>query len=115
MSSKLYQKIHHNMSSSQQKAMHDLYMSGTNWDGHSWVTWGAVEETVAVIMQEGMDIPEWTSIRYSFPKYGETVLAYVPRQKRVIAETYYGQPYWFDEISHWMPMPKIPTEAADLC
>lgn len=98
------------MSTYQKNAMYDLYMSGTNRDSHTWVTWGAVEDTVADLLQNNVELPQWHKSKITRPKYGETVLCYVPKCRRIVIDTYYGRPYWTDEVSHWMELPRIPLE-----
>lgn len=52
MSDKLYQKIYSDMSEPEKDAMFNLYMGGTNRDGHTYVTFGNVEHAAAIIHQE---------------------------------------------------------------
>lgn len=51
MSSKEYIDIHNNFNEAQEEAMFDLYMKGINHDGHVWVTFGDVEETVVKLFK----------------------------------------------------------------
>ncbi len=38
------------MTEEEKNLMHDLYMTGVNRDGHSWVTYGDVERVVGQII-----------------------------------------------------------------
>ena len=50
MSAPEYIKAHNLMTEKQKDAMHDLYMTGINGDGHTWVTYTDVEKAVAKII-----------------------------------------------------------------
>lgn len=50
MSAKEYQEAYEHMTDKEKKLMEDLYMSGINHDGHSWVTFGDVEKVVGQIV-----------------------------------------------------------------
>lgn len=63
MSSERYLKIYESMNDRQKKIMNDLYMKGINNDGHSWNTYGDIEEAVAGLLEAekpnvGMLTPE---------------------------------------------------------
>ena len=50
MSSKAYQDAYrYALTSEQRDIMFDLYMKGVNRDGHSWVTFSDVEDTIAAL------------------------------------------------------------------
>ena len=51
MSCKEYRAVYDKMTDQQKKAMWDLWMSGVNYDGHSWVTYGEVEKCVAKLFE----------------------------------------------------------------
>jgi hypothetical protein len=51
MSAKEYREAYSLMTEEERKLMYDLYMSGVNNDGHSWVTFGEVERVVGLIIQ----------------------------------------------------------------
>ena len=56
MSNKMYNAIFDKVfTDEQRKAMVDLYMKGINHDGHSWVTYGDVEDTVAKLFKEALN------------------------------------------------------------
>lgn len=50
MSAKEYLDIYDKMTDEEKEMMHELYLNAINRDGHSWVTFGAVEELVARII-----------------------------------------------------------------
>lgn len=52
MSDKLYQEAYKKFNDKQKDTMYDLYMTGINHDGHSWVTYGDVEKSVAIVTEE---------------------------------------------------------------
>ena len=52
MSDKLYQEAYEKFSDKQKDTMNDLYMTGINHDGHSLVTYGDVEKSVAIVTKE---------------------------------------------------------------
>lgn len=52
MSDKLYQEAYEKFNDKQKDTMYDLYMTGINHDGHSWVTYGDVERSVAIVTEE---------------------------------------------------------------
>lgn len=43
MSAKEYREAFNYMTDEEHELMENLYMSGINWDGHTWVTYGDVE------------------------------------------------------------------------
>lgn len=47
MSSVKYQKAYDGMTEKQRQIMANLYMKGINHDGHSWNTYGDIEDAVA--------------------------------------------------------------------
>ena len=51
MSAKEYREAYSLMTEEERKLMYDLYMSGVNNDGHSWVTFGEVERVVGLIIK----------------------------------------------------------------
>ena len=51
MSAKEYQEAYPHMTDKEKKLMYDLFMSGINHDGHSWVTYGDVEKVVGQIIK----------------------------------------------------------------
>ena len=51
MSSVKYQRAYDRMTERQKQRMADLYMKGTNHDGHSWNTYGDIEEAVADLLE----------------------------------------------------------------
>ena len=55
MSKKSYAEIYDKMSNKQKDAMANLYMSEINNDGHTWVTYGDVEEAVAIIVKDFLE------------------------------------------------------------
>lgn len=50
MSCKEYIECYEKMTDRQKDTMYDLYMSGVNYDGHVWVTYGEVERAVAKLL-----------------------------------------------------------------
>ena len=60
MSAPEYIKAYKFMSEKQKDAMHDLYMTGINGEGHTWVTYTDVEKAVAKII---MATVEWKDDR----------------------------------------------------
>ena len=52
MSSIKYQIAYDRMTEKQKQIMADLYMKGINHDGHSWNTYGDIEDAVADILEE---------------------------------------------------------------
>ena len=52
MSDKLYQEAYEKFNDKQKDTMYDLYMTGINHDGHSWITYGDVEKSVAIVTKE---------------------------------------------------------------
>lgn len=52
MSSVKYQKAYDRMTEKQKQIMDDLYMKGINHDGHSWNTYGDIEDAVADLLEE---------------------------------------------------------------
>ena len=63
MSKKSYAEIYDKMSNKQKDAMANLYMSGINNDGHTWVTYGDVEEAVAIIVKDFLENKDDRNIR----------------------------------------------------
>lgn len=55
MSAKEYIDVYDKMTDYEKDLMYDLYMTGINHDGHSWVTYGDVEKTVGLIIKERLD------------------------------------------------------------
>lgn len=55
MSAKEYQEVYPHMTFKEQKLMYDLWMSGVNHDGHTWVTYGDVERVIGLILKGRMD------------------------------------------------------------
>ena len=51
MSSVKYQKAYDGMTEKQRQIMANLYMKGINRDGHSWNTYGDIEEAVADLFE----------------------------------------------------------------
>lgn len=49
MSAKEYVEVYPLMTDTEKKLMNDLYMTGINRDGHSWVTYGDVERVVGLM------------------------------------------------------------------
>jgi len=58
MSAKEYRDIYDYMTDYEKDLMYDLYMTGINHDGHSWVTYGDVEKTVGLIIKKRLDVAE---------------------------------------------------------
>lgn len=52
MSSEKYQKAYELMNDKQKSIMYKLYMKGVNHDGHTWNTFGDIEDAVADILKE---------------------------------------------------------------
>ena len=52
MSDKLYQEEYKKFNDKQKDTMYALYMTGINYDGHSMVTYGEVEKSVAIVTKE---------------------------------------------------------------
>lgn len=50
MSCEEYVKAYKLMTDEERNLMNDLYMTGVNRDGHSWVTYGDVEKVVSKII-----------------------------------------------------------------
>lgn len=50
MSAKEYQEAWEYMTEKEKDLMWELYMTGINKNGHSWVTYGDVEKTVGLII-----------------------------------------------------------------
>lgn len=50
MSAKEYLEAVNYMTDEEHELMGNLYMSGINWDGHTWVTYGDVEKVVGQII-----------------------------------------------------------------
>lgn len=50
MSCEEYVKAYKLMTDEERNLMNDLYMTGDNHDGHSWVTYGDVEKVVGKIV-----------------------------------------------------------------
>lgn len=50
MSAKEYREAYNYMTDKEKALMADLYMSGINHDGHTWVTYGDVEKVVGKII-----------------------------------------------------------------
>lgn len=50
MSAKEYREAFNYMTDEEHELMENLYMSGINWDGHTWVTYGDVEKVVGKII-----------------------------------------------------------------
>lgn len=63
MSKKSYAEIYDKMSNKQKDAMANLYMSGINHDGHTWVTYDDVEEAVAIIVKDFLENKDDRNIR----------------------------------------------------
>ena len=61
MSSVKYQRIYDRMTEIQKQIMADLYMKGINHDGHSWNTYGDIEDAVADLLENTC---EW--IKYDY-------------------------------------------------
>lgn len=53
MSSEKYQNAFEKMNERQRQIMGELYMRGLNRDGHSWNTYGDIEDTVADLLEAG--------------------------------------------------------------
>jgi hypothetical protein len=51
MSAKEYREVYPLMTEEEKKLMYELFMSGVNNDGHSWVAFGEVERVVGLIIQ----------------------------------------------------------------
>ena len=51
MSSIKYQKAYDRMTEKQKQIMANLYMKGINHDGHSWNTYGDIEDAVADLLE----------------------------------------------------------------
>ena len=47
-----YHTVYDRMDDDQKKAMWELYMTGVNYDGHSWVTYKAVQDCVAKLLEK---------------------------------------------------------------
>ena len=64
MSSVKYQKAYDGMTEKQKQIMANLYMKGINHDGHSWNTYGDIEEAVADLLEltEETTSCEWCEI-----------------------------------------------------
>lgn len=52
MSDRLYQEVYKKFNDKQKDTMYALYMTGINYDGHSMVTYGDVEKSVAIVTKE---------------------------------------------------------------
>lgn len=50
MSAKEYREAFNHMTDEEHELIENLYMSGINWDGHTWVTYGDVEKVVGKII-----------------------------------------------------------------
>lgn len=50
MSAKEYREAFNYMTDEEHELMENLYMSGINRDGHTWVTYGDVEKLVGTII-----------------------------------------------------------------
>lgn len=50
MSCKLFIDTYDTLNDEQKEILYNLYMNGINRDGHSWVTYGNVEEAVAKLI-----------------------------------------------------------------
>ena len=55
MSSVKYQRIYDRMTEIQKQIMADLYMKGINHDGHSWNTYGDIEDAVADLLENACE------------------------------------------------------------
>jgi hypothetical protein len=68
MSSVKYQKAYDRMTEKQKQIMANLYMKGINRDGHSWNTYGDIEEAVADLLEltEETTSCEWCEAELSF-------------------------------------------------
>ena len=55
MSSVKYQRIYDRMTEIQKQIMADLYMKGINHDGHSWNTYGDIEDAVADLLKNACE------------------------------------------------------------
>lgn len=53
MSSEKYQDAYKGMNEKQKLIMYDLFMKGYNHDGHSWNTYGDIEDAVADLLEAG--------------------------------------------------------------
>jgi hypothetical protein len=51
MSSVKYQKAYDRMTEKQKQIMANLYLKGINHDGHSWNTYGDIEDAVADLLE----------------------------------------------------------------
>lgn len=52
MSSKLFIETYDTLNHEQKDILHELYMTGENHDGHVWVTYGDVEDAIAMLIIE---------------------------------------------------------------
>lgn len=64
MSSKAYQEASKKETDKCRMAITNLYMAGINHDGHSWNTFGDIEDCLAVVIEEmymqgAKDLAEW--------------------------------------------------------
>lgn len=55
MSSVKYQRIYDRMTEIQKQIMDDLYMKGIYYDGHSWNTYGDIEDAVADLLENACE------------------------------------------------------------
>lgn len=55
MSSVKYQRIYDRMTEIQKQIMADLHMKGINHDGHSWNTYGDIEDAVADLLENACE------------------------------------------------------------
>lgn len=58
MSSIKYQRAYDRMSEKQKQIMADLYLKGINRDGHSWCTYGDIEDAVADLLENACEREE---------------------------------------------------------
>lgn len=55
MADRNYLEVYNKLPDTAKYAMCDLYMSGINHDGHTWVTYGDVEKAVGIIVKDFLE------------------------------------------------------------
>lgn len=63
MSCKKFIDIYDTLTGEQKEILFNLYMTGENHDGHSWVTYGNVEEAVAKLIIAERKTGKWIEER----------------------------------------------------